>query len=109
MVRGTIKGHYRYLKALEDFHPGNGIMPSILDSYSEISSTGWGGELKGLHLTPERQEVPGEKSCHSTQVLLELKHSRKIKQTKGELEPFTKGGALGLMDSLIFEFPEVSG
>lgn len=51
MVRGTIKGHYRYLKALEDFHPGNGIMPSILDSYSEMSSTGsgagGGGGLKG--------------------------------------------------------------
>ena len=29
--RGTIKGHYRHLKALEDFHPGNEIMTSIPD------------------------------------------------------------------------------
>ena len=29
--RGTIKGHYRHLKALGDFHPGNEIMTSIPD------------------------------------------------------------------------------
>lgn len=46
MVRGPIKGHYRHLKALEDFHPGNGIMTSIPDYYSEISSMG-GGEARG--------------------------------------------------------------
>ena len=29
--RGTIKGHYRHLKAPEDFHPGNEIKTSIPD------------------------------------------------------------------------------
>lgn len=63
---------------------------------------------QGLCLTPGRQEVPAKTLSFYPPHPTGTKTQREPQQTKGELEPLTKGGALRLMDSLIFEFPEVS-
>lgn len=86
-------------------------MTSIPDHYLEISSVlvgQGGGRSKGFYLTPERQEVPTKRlSLYPS--LVGAKAQQESQTNQRELEPFAKGGALGLMDSLIFEDPEVSG
>lgn len=65
------------------------------------------GSLKGT-FNPRKAGSSSKKAvtlCKS----LGTKAQQGNQANQGELEPFTKGGALGLMDSLIFEFPEVYG
>ena len=64
--------------------------------------------LKGLHLTPERQEVPAERLSFYPS-LVGTKAQQENQANPRGIRAGNKTGAMGLMDSLIFEFPEVYG
>lgn len=68
-------------------------MTSIPDYYLEINSLGGGGwdRLKGLRLTPARQEVPAKRlSLYPS--LAGTKAQQENQANSRELEPFTTGG-----------------